>query len=62
VRGYDDRGHGAAAVGAAVRLGGATQLTDANGVAHFAVAPGSYRAYASKKGLVRSFGERVVVR
>ena len=62
VRGYDDRGHGAAVAGAAVRLGGATQLTDANGVAHFAVAPGSYKAYASKKGLVRSFSERVVVR
>jgi hypothetical protein len=25
------------------------------------LAPGSYKAYASKKGLVRSFSERVVV-
>jgi hypothetical protein len=61
VRGYDDRGHGVAVAGASVRLGGATQLTDANGVAHFMLAPGSYKAYASKKGLVRSFSERVVV-
>ena len=61
VRGYDDRGHGVAVAGASVRLGGATQLTDANAVAHFMLAPGSYKAYASKKGLVRSFSERVVV-
>ena len=62
VRGYDDQGRGLAVAGASVNLGGATQLTDASGVAHFAVAPGSYRAWASKKGLVRSFSERVVVR
>jgi uncharacterized membrane protein len=62
VRGYDDQGRGVAVAGASVRLGGATQVTDASGVAHFAVAPGSYKAYASKRGLVRSFSERVVVR
>jgi hypothetical protein len=62
VRGYDDQGRGLAVAGASVKLGGVTQLTDASGVAHFAVAPGSYRAYASKKGLVRSFSERVLVR
>jgi hypothetical protein len=62
VRGYDDQGRGVAVAGASVQLGGATQVTDASGVAHFAVAPGSYRAYASKPGLVRSFPERVVVR
>jgi hypothetical protein len=61
VRGYDDRGHGVAVAGATVKLGGATALTDANGVAHFVVGPGSYKAYASKQGLVRSFSERVVV-
>jgi hypothetical protein len=62
VRGYDDRGHGVAVAGATVKLGAATQFTDASGVAHFPVAPGSYKAYASKKGVVRSFSERVVVR
>jgi hypothetical protein len=62
VRGYDDRGRGVAVAGATVKLGTASQVTDASGVAHFAVAPGSYKAYASKKGLVRSFAERVVVR
>jgi hypothetical protein len=62
VRAYDDRGHGVAVEGATVKLGTASQFTDASGVAHFAVAPGSYNAYASKKGLVRSFAERVVVR
>jgi uncharacterized membrane protein len=62
VRGYDDQGRGVAVEGATVRLGAATQVTDANGVARFAIAPGSYRAYATKPGLVRSFGERVVVR
>ena len=61
VRAYDDEGRGVAVQGATVRLGGFTGLTDASGVAHFAVGPGSYRAYASKRGLVRSFSERVVV-
>jgi hypothetical protein len=62
VRAYDDRGRGVTVAAASVRLGGTTQVTDASGVAHFAVAPGSYSAYASKPGLVRSFPERVVVR
>jgi uncharacterized membrane protein len=62
VRGYDDRGHGVAVAEATVKLGAATRVTDPSGVAHFGAAPGSYKAYASKKGFVRSFSERVVVR
>ena len=62
VRGYDDEGKGAPAGAATVRLGGVTGVTDPGGVAHIAVPPGSYKAYAWKAGLVRSFSERVVVR
>jgi hypothetical protein len=62
VRGYDDEGRSAAVAGATVRLGGASQITDAGGAAHFTVPPGSYPAYAAKAGLVRSFSERVVVK
>jgi uncharacterized membrane protein len=62
VRGYDDEGRGATVAGATVKLGAASQATDATGVAHFAVPPGSYRAFAAKAGLIRSFSERVVVK
>jgi hypothetical protein len=62
VRGYDDEARGVRVAGATVRLGSAEQVTDAAGVARFAVDPGSYRAFAEKAGLVRSFTERVVVR
>ena len=62
MRGYDDDGRGVALTGARVKLGAAAALTDANGTARFAVAPGTYRAFATKAGLVRSFTERVVVR
>lgn len=61
VRGYDDDGRGALVDGATVELGSARATTDASGVARFTVPPGSYRARASKRGLVRSFDERVVV-
>jgi hypothetical protein len=62
VRGYDDEARGVRVAGATVRLGSAEQVTDASGVARFAVDPGTYRAFAEKPGLVRSFTERVVVR
>ena len=62
VRGYDDEARGVPVAGATVRLGSAQQVTDASGVARFAVDPGTYRAFAEKSGLVRSFPERVVVR
>jgi hypothetical protein len=62
VLGYDDEARGVRVAGATVRLGPAEQVTDASGVARFAVDPGTYRALAEKSGLVRSFTERVVVR
>jgi hypothetical protein len=62
VRGYDEAGKGDAVAGATVRLGGATALTGADGVATVtAPAAGTYRVRAEKPGMVLSFGERVVV-
>jgi hypothetical protein len=62
VTGHDDEGRGIRVAGATVRLGAAAQVTDASGVARFAVDPGTYRALAERPGMVRSFTERVVVR
>jgi hypothetical protein len=61
VRGYDDQGDGAAVAGAAVSAGGASAQTDTSGVARLALPAGSYRAVATKSGLVRSFAERAEV-
>lgn len=62
VAGYDDQGRSQRVPGATVRLGALSQQTGANGVAGFAVPPGSYPAFAAKAGFVRSFTERIVVR
>jgi hypothetical protein len=61
VRGYDDQGDGVAVAGAAVSAGGASAQTDASGVARLALPAGTYRAVATKSGLVRSFAERAEV-
>jgi len=61
VRGYDDQGDGVAVAGAEVSAGGASAQTDASGVARLVLPAGSYRAVATKSGLVRSFAERVEV-
>jgi len=62
VRGYDDNGDGVPVAGATVRLGPATAVTDASGVAQV-VAPGSdqYRLTASRDGMVRSWPRTVTV-
>ena len=62
VVGYDDAGSAVAVAGATVRLGGFSALTDGSGRARFDVAPGRYRVFAAKRGMVSSFPERVVVR
>ena len=62
VRGYDDEGRGKAEPSARVVVNGAAQLTGSDGVSHFALPAGSYRAYATKGGRVRSFTERIVVK
>ncbi len=62
VRGYDDNGDGAPVAGATVRLGAATAVTDASGVAQLvAPAAGSYRLTAERSGMVRSWPRKVSV-
>ena len=58
VRGYDDQGKGVLVEGATVRLGSATAVTGADGVAVLVVAEGG-SLEASKAGLVRSFPTEV---
>ena len=61
VRGYDDQARGAAVEGATVSAGGVEALTDAAGEARLPLPAGRYRAVAEKRGMVRSFAERVEV-
>jgi hypothetical protein len=61
VRGYDDEGRGAPVEGATVSAGSVTAVSGADGRATLALPPGRHRLVAEKDGLVRSFGERVVV-
>lgn len=63
VRGYDEAGKGVAVQGATVRLGDATAVTGADGVATV-TAPataGAYRLRARRPGMVLSFPTRVGV-
>jgi hypothetical protein len=60
VRGYDDNGKGAPVEGATVRLGSATAVSGADGVAVLVVAEGG-SLEASKAGLVRAFPTEVTV-
>jgi hypothetical protein len=60
VRGYDDNGKGVLVEGATVRLGSATALTGADGVATLTVVEGG-ALEASKDGLVRAFPTEVTV-
>jgi hypothetical protein len=63
VRGYDESGKGIAVAGATVRLGDATAVTGADGVATISApaTAGSYAVQASKPGLVVSFPRTVKV-
>jgi hypothetical protein len=61
VRGYDDEGRGVPVEGATVSAGSATAVSGADGGARLALPAGPHRLVADKDGLVRSFGERVVV-
>jgi hypothetical protein len=62
VRGYDDNGNGVPVAGATVRLGSATAVTDASGVAQVvAPAAGGYRLTAERDGMVRSWPRKVTV-
>jgi hypothetical protein len=61
VRGYDDEGRGVLVEGATVRAGSVTAVSGADGSARLALPAGRHRLVADKDGLVRSFGERVVV-
>ena len=62
VRGYDDEGKGVAVEGADVISRAAQTVIDSNGAAVLNVPPGSYVLRARKRGLVPSFGVRVMVR
>ena len=63
VRGYDDLGKGLAVAGATVRLGGATAVSDASGVATLTVPAGSgrLRLRAEHDGMVGGFPREVSV-
>jgi hypothetical protein len=63
VRGYDDAGHGVAVRGATVRLGQTTATTAADGRATLTAPsrPGRVRLTATRPGMVRAFGEEVLV-
>jgi hypothetical protein len=63
VRGYDEQGRGVAIAGATVRLGDATAVTGADGVATVTApaAAGRYAVEATKAGLVQSFPRTVTV-
>jgi hypothetical protein len=63
VRGFDDFGRGVRVKGAAVRLGSATAVTGAGGVATLTVPSGSsrLRLKASRAGMVRAFPRVVAV-
>jgi hypothetical protein len=64
VRGYDDFGRGVPVKGATVRLGSATALTGAGGVAVLTVPStrGRLRLKAGRSGMVRAFPREVAVR
>ena len=56
VRGYDDQGRGVAVTGATVRLGPASAITDASGVAQIVVPEsGRLAVTATRTGMVASF-------
>jgi hypothetical protein len=61
VRGYDDGANGVPVAGARVSAGAAAAVTDGSGTAQLRLAGGRYTVRAAKPGLVRSFGERLVV-
>jgi hypothetical protein len=63
VRGYDDNGRGMPVAGALVRLGAATALTGADGVATVTAPaePDKVRVIAERDGMVRSFPARVAI-
>ena len=60
-RAYDDGARGVPVAGATVSAGGAAAVTDASGIAQLRLASGRYTVRAAKPGLVRSFGERLIV-
>jgi hypothetical protein len=63
VRGYDDGGHGVPVAGATVRLGSASAVSGADGVATLTVpaASGRLRLQAERAGMVRAFPRKVAV-
>ena len=61
VTAYDDEGRGEPVGGATVRAGEVTAETNSRGVATLSLPAGRHRMHAEKRGLVRSFPERIDV-
>lgn len=61
VTGYDDAGDGVAVKGATVVVGGRRESTDADGRATLRLKPDRHWVYAAKRGMSRSFAERVKI-
>ncbi|NLT04692.1 MAG: hypothetical protein GXY03_00125 [Solirubrobacterales bacterium] len=62
VTGYDDAGEGIAVAGATVRSGRRSATTDRDGRATLRLPRGRHVLFAAKRGAIRSFARRVVVR
>ena len=62
VRGYDDNGRGMPVADADVISRAAKAVTDSSGAAMLSLSPGSHVLRARKRGLIPSFGLRVMVR
>jgi hypothetical protein len=62
VTGYDDEGRGKAEPSAGVFVNGVEQVTSSEGVSHLSLPPGTYHVHATKRGRIRSFTERIVVK
>jgi hypothetical protein len=61
VTAYDDSGSGSRVAGARVRAGAASATTDSRGTATLTLPAGRHRVHAEKRGVIRSFPERVEV-
>jgi hypothetical protein len=62
VRGYDDGGDAIEVAGATVHAGGRKATTDADGRATLTLERGRHDVFASKKGTIRSFANRVTIK
>ncbi len=62
VRGYDDAGEATEIAGATVHAGRKTATTDGEGRATLTLGRGRHEIYATKKGTIRSFDEKLTIK